>query len=467
MAPFVYGNAKTVAYSYTANNDLTNLNHTFTSATSNFTYTYNNVHQRTSQTASNVANHYAPPVVASAASYTPNVVNQYTQVAGVTQTYDTNGNLTNDGTNAFTYNTENLLLTATIGGNVQTYSYDPLGRRTQKVLTGPFAGTTSFLHDGNQEIAEYDGAGALLRRYVYGPGIDEPIATIDAAGTRSYHHQDGLGSVIALSNGTTGAVTASFAHGPYGETPNATGTAYRYTGRRIDPETGLYYYRARYYSPNLGRFMQTDPIGYQGGINLYAYVGNSPTFLRDPTGRCAGQQCGNASPGIVPASMATSPPQMMTATEALSNIPSGWHDYPTSNMVCPASFNCSPQMIADQLARFQVPGQSPSMPVSDGDVRPVYIPDLNIFVGRVIVDVSSDGLTIANTTLPGHLFANGQITRTAFQGSDGSWYVNTRGTGFNIVPLMGLANQVVGPILFNGIDSNMRRNIEQYYRPTQ
>lgn len=163
------------------------------------------------------------------------------------------------------------------------------------MATGPFAANVKYLGDGNQEIAEYDGgSGALLRRYVYGPGIDEPVATIDAGGARTYHHQDGLGSVIALSNGT-GAATASFTHGPYGETTNAAGTAYRYTGRRIDPETGLYYYRARYYSPNLGRFMQTDPIGYQGGINLYAYVGNSPVNLGDPLGLQASPQGGSSA----------------------------------------------------------------------------------------------------------------------------------------------------------------------------
>ena len=81
-----YGNTAAVAYSYTANNDLTNLNQTFSGSTANFTYTYNNVHQRASQTVSNAAYHFAPPAVAGSVAYTPNVVNQYTQVAGITQT---------------------------------------------------------------------------------------------------------------------------------------------------------------------------------------------------------------------------------------------------------------------------------------------------------------------------------------------------------------------------------------------
>jgi len=146
---------------------------------------------------------------------------------------------------------------------------------------------TQYLLDGSQEIAEYDGTGTLLRRYVFGPGIDEPVATIAAAGTKSYNHQDALGSVIALSDGTTGAVGDKYTYSAYGESPSLAGNAFRYTGRRVDAETGLYYYRARYYSPRLGRFLQPDPIGYQGGLNLYAYVGGDPLNLTDPSGLIA------------------------------------------------------------------------------------------------------------------------------------------------------------------------------------
>jgi RHS repeat-associated protein len=134
---------------------------------------------------------------------------------------------------------------------------------------------------------EYNGAtGALLRWYAYGLGANDVLnQTSVASGTRLAFVPDIQGSIVALMDG--GASTlASFAYRPYGD---ATGSApvFGYTGQRIDPELGrLYYYRARHYSPVLGRFLQVDPIGYLGGGNLYAYVGNDPLNLADPGGAC-------------------------------------------------------------------------------------------------------------------------------------------------------------------------------------
>jgi len=140
-----------------------------------------------------------------------------------------------------------------------------------------------YVYDGDQIIAEYDNSGTLLRKYVYGSGIDEPVCMIAAGGTKYYYHFDGLGSVIALSN-TSGGIVERYSYDVFGE-PNrvsAVGNPYMFTGRVYDPNTGLYDYRARVYKPQIGRFLQTDPI--QASLNLYTYCENNPVNWIDPWG---------------------------------------------------------------------------------------------------------------------------------------------------------------------------------------
>lgn len=148
------------------------------------------------------------------------------------------------------------------------------------------AGTTSYFHDGMSVLSEYDASGTRTARYTLGIGMDEIIARKDADGTFFYHY-DGLGSVTAITD-STGKVMARYDYEPFGRMKEATGATinnpYTYTGREWDRETGLYFYRARYYDPMEGRFVSKDPIGFKGGINLYAYVGNRPTTKNDPYG---------------------------------------------------------------------------------------------------------------------------------------------------------------------------------------
>ena len=218
-------------------------------------------------------------------NWTHDGLNRDAAIAAVGGGYDARGNLTFDGTRTFVYDVENRL-TSVSGPASMTLSYDPAGRLNQTVAG---AATTQFLYDGDRLVAEYGPTGAVLRRYVHGPGVDEPLVWYEGAGltTRRWLHQDHQGSVIAWSD-LTGAVTVSqvFSYGPYGEPGGAnwSGPRFRYTGQIMLPEAKLYHYKARVYDPTMGRFLQTDPVGYKDDLVLYMYVGSDPLNRADPTG---------------------------------------------------------------------------------------------------------------------------------------------------------------------------------------
>ena len=204
--------------------------------------------------------------------------------------YDLNGNLMSDGTNSYTFDALNRLVSVT-GAVTVGYVHDALDRRTSKFAGGV---TTRFLHAGSDEIAEYTDTGTLLRRYVPGAGVDERAAMIDSGSATPpltalrLPHTDRLGSVMAVTN-SVGAVTERFAYNAFGvSNSSAAGYPFRFTGQRLDPETGLMFYKARVYSTTLGRFLQTDPVVSRPlssqGWNAYSYALNNPLKFVDPSG---------------------------------------------------------------------------------------------------------------------------------------------------------------------------------------
>jgi RHS repeat-associated protein len=219
--------------------------------------------------------------------WTYNNLNQLLSYPGVTFQYDANGNTTGkiDASGQWTYewNAENQLTRGLRNGNeVARFAYDPVGRRVEKVAGGA---TITYTYDGEDILREASSTGVILK-YLHGPGIDEPLAQENGSGALSYYHADGLGSIVKTTN-SAGGVTASRRYNGFGILELDATKGYAFTGREWDPETGLYYYRARYYDPRVGRFVSEDPIHSQRVPNFYAYVANDPVNLMDPSGRIA------------------------------------------------------------------------------------------------------------------------------------------------------------------------------------
>ena len=182
------------------------------------------------------------------------------------------------------WNARNQLRQITQSSTVgASYTYDALGRRTSKT-----SGTivTQYLYDGMNAVQETQGS--IINPILTGLGIDERFARNDVTG-RTYFFTDSLGSTLGLTD-TTGAMRQQYSYDPYGNTtPTDTTTGftnpYQYTGREADGP-GLYFYRARYYSPTIGRFISEDPLGFGGGQNnFYAYAHSNPIMYMDRNGQ--------------------------------------------------------------------------------------------------------------------------------------------------------------------------------------
>ena len=259
-------NGTVTSYGYDAASRLTSLGQDLagTSQDLSLAFAYSPAGQIASRTSSNDAYAFTGSVNTNR-GYSVNALNQYTASGSVTPTYDARGNLTQAGGQTYQYNTRNQLFRT--GDTSQLFYRDPAGTLGQ-ILSGGGGENLDYVADLlTTEFDAYNGS--TLRRYVYGPGNDEPLVWYEGSGTsdRRYLHADERGSVIAVTNDAGNAVAIN-TYDEFGIPGSGNIGRFQYTGQKWIPELGMYDYKARMYSPTLGRFMQTDPIGYGDGDQL-------------------------------------------------------------------------------------------------------------------------------------------------------------------------------------------------------
>ena len=222
-----------------------------------------------------------------------NQANELLEDANFTYQYDNNGNMTRKTAKAggavtqYEFDAESKLVRVVSPSNTVNYRYDGLGRRVEKEVIAGTTTVTRYVYDQEDILLELDGSNQIIARYTHGPVIDEPLI-MEKSGSSFFYHADGLGSITELTN-SSGTVAQRYTYSSFGKIESQLdlnlSQPYTFTGRELDQETGLYYYRARYFDGSTGRFLQEDPLGLSNEVvNLYAYVLNNPTTLFDPDG---------------------------------------------------------------------------------------------------------------------------------------------------------------------------------------
>ena len=237
-------------------------------------------------------------------TYGVNDLNEYTMIRGILQAHDNTGNLTDDGGRLFSYDYKNRLVSVRNKADnnpIANYEYFADGRRARKTvfaktIPNSIEKTTLYFWDGLQEIEEQNGiSNGTEATFVWSPVyVDEMLQSQNSSGV-FYTHQDARHNVVSISD-SNGQVVEKTRYddfgqalilGPAGQTraQSAVGNAFLFQGRRFDPETGLYYFRNRYYNAATGRFLQRDPMWDPANSgNQYTFVGNNPVSDLDPSG---------------------------------------------------------------------------------------------------------------------------------------------------------------------------------------
>ena len=270
-AGIVRENGVSTLFSYDAASRLAGLSHNAPGSAYDvaFTFSHNPAGQIVSRAASNAGYIYAP--VTGTAAYVNDGRNAVVSVGGSAVSYDADQNIASATGNSFAYDAAGRLTSATVGGTGYAFTYDANGR----LYSGSGA---RFLYAGVQLVGEYDSSGVLLARHIPGPGLDQPVASLIGS-SKVQQIADERGSVIGT--GDMAGVVSISRYDEYG-VPSAA-DRFQYTGQAL-MAPGLYNYRSRVYAPQLGRFLQPDPLGYGSGSNLSGYVWADPVNLSDPYG---------------------------------------------------------------------------------------------------------------------------------------------------------------------------------------
>lgn len=280
------------------------------SGTINETYDYDELYRLTQATTAKGTESYTYDPVGNRKTgpgpkdtkYQYDAANRQTSGKVLSYLYDNQGNQTSrltanpdkSWTLAWDYENRLTRIEKNKGAEKQTVSfkYDPFGRRIEKKLTTATKTITwTYVYDGDDIALEIESDGTTTTKtfYTHGQNIDEHLA-LERNGSFYYYHADGLGSVTAITDANRNVVQR-YSYDSFGRitAQNSFKSSYTFTSREYDPQTGLYYYRARYYDPVEGRFISKDPIGFDGeDVTLYGYVQNNPINFTDPSGlrRC-------------------------------------------------------------------------------------------------------------------------------------------------------------------------------------